>query len=102
MEIASGKKKKKLIFFLNNFFFFFKSVRIASYVRKPVKTVKIRKTHVKNVQVDTSAVADVYDATMIAHFVDIMSILLSLTKVKMAFVHLLCYLIRLYSNKTHR
>ena len=36
-------------------FFFFKSVRIASYVRKPVKTVKIHKTHVKNVQVDTSA-----------------------------------------------
>ena len=44
------KKKKKL------FNFFFKSVRIASYVRKPVKTVKIRKTHVKNVQVDTSAI----------------------------------------------
>ena len=51
---------------------------------------------------DDVAVAGVYDATMIAHFVDIMSILLSLTKVKMAFVHLLCYLIRLYSNKTHR
>ena len=31
-----------------------KSVRIASYVRKPVKTMKIRKTHVKNAQIDTS------------------------------------------------
>ena len=41
-------KKKKIVSFL------FKSVRIASYVRKPVKTVKIRKTHVKNIQVDTS------------------------------------------------
>ena len=33
---------------------FNKSVRIASYVRKPVKTMEIRKTHVKNVQIDTS------------------------------------------------
>ena len=31
-----------------------KSVRIASYVRKPVKTMEIRKTYVKNVQIDTS------------------------------------------------
>ena len=38
-----------------NFFFNNKSVRIASYVRKPVKTMEIRKTYVKNVQIDTSA-----------------------------------------------
>ena len=43
-------KKTKTFFF----FFFFKSVRIASYVRKPVKTMEIRKTRVKNVQIDTS------------------------------------------------
>ena len=55
MEIASGKKKKKK----KIFFFFLISVRIASYVRKPVKTAKIRKTHVKNVQVDTSAVSTI-------------------------------------------
>ena len=42
-----GYKKKKKIFF-------YKSVRIASYVRKPVETMEIRKTHVKNVQIDTS------------------------------------------------
>ena len=35
-------------------FFSNKSVRIASYVCKPVKTMEIRKTHVKNVQIDTS------------------------------------------------
>ena len=51
-----GYKKNNL---KNNIFFFFglyKSVRIASYVRKPVETMKIRKTHVKNVQIDTSVI----------------------------------------------
>ena len=47
-ELKKKKKLKKLIFFIYN-----KSVRIASYVRKPVKTMEIRKTHVKNVQIDT-------------------------------------------------
>ena len=42
--------KKKFFCFFNS-----KTVRIASYVRKPVKTMEIRKTHVKNVQIDTSA-----------------------------------------------
>ena len=51
-NLKKNNKKIKLIFF----FFFNKSVRIASYVRKPVETMKIRKTHVKNVQIDTSAV----------------------------------------------
>ena len=43
MENASGKKKiiTKIIYFL------YKSVWIALYVRKPVKTVKIRKTREK-------------------------------------------------------
>ena len=57
-----GYKKKKLknnnFVKKNNFilFYFNKSVRIASYVRKPVETMKIRKTHVKNVQIDTSVI----------------------------------------------
>ena len=58
------KKKKKKYFLI--FFFFFKSVRIASHVRKPVKTVKIRKTHVKNVQIDTSGVLYLHVALGIA------------------------------------
>ena len=47
------KKKKFKLIFCN----VYKSVRIASYVRKPVKTMEIRKTYVKNVQIDTSAAA---------------------------------------------
>ena len=50
------KKKKCFFFFCNN-----KSVRIASYVRKPVKTMEIRKTYVKNVQIDTSAFKEYCD-----------------------------------------
>ena len=48
MEIASGIQ----IFVLLKIKI--KSVRVASCVRKSIKIVKIRKTHVKNVQVDTS------------------------------------------------
>ena len=55
-NLKNNLKKKKLNSFF--FLFFYKSVRIASYVRKPVKTMKIRKTHVKNVQIDTSVVSE--------------------------------------------
>ena len=60
MEIARVTKKiiKKIIIFYKkiNFFNKNKSVRIASYVRKPVKTMEIRKTRVKNVQIDASVI----------------------------------------------
>ena len=51
INLKNNNLKKKLFFVFNN-----KSVRIASYVRKPVKTMEIRKTYVKNVQIDTSGV----------------------------------------------